>query len=405
MRRLPLSLLTLLVSSSFMSTSALAAAFQLYELGTPIIGTAGVGQAAVAEDASISYFNPAGMGLLNQSQFMLGAQVLLPYTNFSKNTANTISGGNASNAGMLTPGMDVYYVYQYSPSLKFGVSLTAPYGGSLNYTDGWAGRYIVQDVLFYTLNLNPSIAYRVNNWLSLGAGVAVEYMNLQETVALPIEPLVDGQIDLKLDNFAYGFNLGAMLTPYQSTRIGIAYRSRIKHNLHGSTTFLRVTDEPGTSTQMIMPQNVIVSLAQDLSCQFTLLAELGWSNWSSMQNTILHVDRFSETTPRHWNNTYRAGLGGQFKATPDFTLQAGASFDSSPTNTSHRLPDMPMDRQIRLGVGILYAMMKPVTLGVSYEYMNLGKGDIHNVSSNGVLAGSYSRNYANTVQVSLNVAT
>lgn len=404
MRRNSLSSLTILIASSLVSTSSLAAAFQLYEMSTPIIGTAGVGQAVVA-DASTAYYNPAAMGLLNQSQFMLGGQVLLSYVNFSKNTANTISDGNGNNAGMLTPGMDVYYVYQYSPNLKLGVSLTAPYGGALNYTDGWVGRYVVQDLLFYTLNLNPSIAYRFNNWLSVGGGVAVEYMNLSETVALPYQPNIDGQINLKLDNFAYGFNLGVLLTPYQSTRIGIAYRSRIKHDLHGSTTFLRITEEPSTSTQMIMPHNVILSLAQDLSCQFTLLAELGYANWSSMQNTILHVDRFSATTPRHWNNTYRAGLGGQYKATADLTLQAGASYDSSPTDTSHRLPDMPMDRQIRVGAGVLYHLIKPVTLGVSYEYWNLGKAAINNVSSNGVLAGSYSRDYANTVQVSLNVET
>lgn len=381
---------------------AFAAAFQLYELGTPIVGTAGVGQAAVAEDASTSYFNPAGMGLLQHSQFMLGSQLLLPYVNFSKNASTTILGDNGGNAGTLTPGMDLYYVYSFSPCLKFGISLTTPYGGMLTYNDGWVGRFIVQTATFYAINANPSVAYRFNEWVSVGAGVSLEYMNLQETVALPILRLVDGQAKIVVADFSPGFNLGVMFTPYETTRIGVAYRSRITHDLRGNTTFLRIAATPKTSTKMIMPNNVIASIAQDIN-QFTLLGELGWSNWSTMQNTILTVSSFSAVIPQDWHDTYRIGLGMQYRLNPCFLIQTGASFDSSPTSSSKRLPDLPMDRQIRVGAGIMYTMIRHVVLGASYEYWNLGNAHINNVSSNGVLSGSYSRNYSNTFQVSVNV--
>jgi long-chain fatty acid transport protein len=76
MKHFRLALLSTLIGTSVISKASFAGAFQLYELGTPIIGTAGVGQAAVAEDASTAYFNPAGMPLLQNSQFMLGAQML-----------------------------------------------------------------------------------------------------------------------------------------------------------------------------------------------------------------------------------------------------------------------------------------------------------------------------------------
>ncbi len=407
MRFFRLSLLTTFITTTVFSHAALAAAFQLYELGTPIIGTAGVGQAAVAEDASTAYFNPAGMALLKTSNVMVGSQLLLSYANFSRNTsATTILGNNGGNAAGLTPGVDLYYAYSYSPNLKFGISLTSPYGGMLNYNDGWVGRFVVQGVTFYTLNLNPSIAYRINDKVSIGGGLSLEYMNLQETVALPIPitPLVDGQAKVNLDSWAPGFNLGVMFTPRESTKIGIAYRSKITHDLHGSTTFLRITSTPNTSSQMVMPQNIIMSLAQDIK-QFTLLGEVGWANWATMRDTTLTVDGFSAVTPRDWNNTYRIGLGGQYKINPLFLVQAGASFDSSPTNSSHRLPDLPMDRQVRLGIGLMYTLIKQVTLGASYEYMNLGHANINNFSSNGALVGSYSRNYANTMQISLNVET
>jgi len=403
MRHLRLSLLTICLGTSLLSNVANAAAFQLYEQGTPIIGTAAVGQAANTSDASTAYFNPAGMAALPSSEFMLGSQMIFPNTHFSPNTANTISGGSGGNAGTLTPGMSMYYVYSYAPRLKLGVALTSPYGGSLTYDDGWVGRYNVQNAFFYTINLNPSLALQVNKWLAVGAGVSVEYMSLQQTTALPLIPLVDGQINVKVTDYAPGANFGVMLTPSKATTVGIAYRSQITHDMHGNITFLRITDQPNTSTKMVMPQNVIASWTQDLSDRFTLLTELGWSNWSSMKNTTLNVAGYSVVTPLNWNDTYRVGLGGKFKVTPAFVLQAGASYDSSPTSTANRLPVLPMDRQVRLGVGFLYTMHKIVKLGMSYEYWNLGNAPIHNTSSAGVLAGSYSTNFANTLQASINV--
>ncbi len=388
----------------FFTEFAYAAAFQLYELGTPIVGTAGVGQAVVAQDASIAYFNPAAMTLLPSSQAMIGSQVVLPYTNFSPDSANTIHGNNGGNAGDVTPGAAFYYVYSFSPKLKFGISLTSPYYGALNYNDGWVGRYEVQQITFYTLNLNPAVAYQLTDWVSIGGGVSIEYANLNETLAIPIVKGIDGQADLKLDNTSPGFNLGVLLMPTKTTKVGVAYRSQIVHHLGGDVSLFDVSATPNASTKMTMPANVIASIAQQVTDKLTLLGELGWADWSSMRDSVVFVDNYSATIPQNWNNTYRVGLAGQYQFTPDFQFELGGSYDSSPTTSDKRTPELPMDRQLRLGTGITYAIIKPVKLGASYEYINFGKASISNTSSNGTLSGDYSRNFANVFQLSLNVA-
>ncbi len=397
------------LSALLFSGTTFPAAFQLYELGTPIVGTADVGQAAVASDASTAYFNPAGMIELPTSEFMLGTQTILPYTKFDINNQNTIRGNNGGEAGVLTPGMALYYVYSYSPKLKLGVSFVSPYGGLLNYADGWVGRYMVQDTQFYTLNLNPSVAYKVNKWLGIGGGFSVEYANLYQTVALPtsfIDPVIggvlDGQANIKATNTHTGFNLGVIITPYPKTKIGIAYRSQIVHNFKGTTTFLRILTTPATTTQMTMPQNVIVSIDQKITNKLNLLGEFGWSNWSAMKKSTVTIDSLTATTVLDWTDTYRGGLGIQYQLKPNWKLQAGASYDSSPTNADKRTPDLPMDRQIRAGAGFIYTMKDIIQIAASYEYINFGDADIHNVSSNGVLSGSYSKNWANVLQVSVN---
>jgi long-chain fatty acid transport protein len=258
-------------------------------------------------------------------------------------------------------------------------------------------------MLLYTLNLNPAVAYQINDWAAVGVGISLEYANLYQTVALPITPIVDGQATIKADNTSPGFNLGALFVPSPATKIGIAYRSQIIHNLRGNLSFMNLAITPSASTKLVMPSNIIASITQDIANRWILLGELGWANWSSMVDTIIHVDGFSAVNQQNWHDTYRIGLGAHYLLTQSFVLAAGVSFDSSPTSSSIRLPDLPMDRQIRAGMGLQYALNKAVNLGVSYEYLNLGNASINNTSSNGVLAGSYARNNANMVQASLNV--
>lgn len=404
MKGFRLSLFSLAVGSLLSSSLANAAAFQLYEVGAPVVGAAAVGQTTL-NDPSTAYFNPASMVQVQGTQFMLGSQAILQYTNFSPNPGTTITGGNGGSAGGLLPGVSGFFVHTINPKLKAGVSLTMPYGGALSYDNFWVGRYVVQQMVLYTLNLNPSLAYQINDWASVGGGIVIEYANLYQTVAIPISssPAVDGQGTLKLDNTSPGINLGALFTPAPNTKIGIAYRSQIIHNLRGSTSFANITTTPGTSTKLVMPANIIASIAQNITPKVTLLGEAGWANWSSMRNSVIFIDGYSLSTPQDWNDTYRLGIAGRYQFTSDFLGQAGISYDSSPTSASKRLPDLPMDRQIRVGAGIEYMMVRAATLGLSYEYMNLGKASINNTSAAGVLSGNYSRNYANVFQASISI--
>lgn len=383
--------------------TAFSAAYQFYELGTPVIGTAGSGQAALANDASTAYFNPAGMEQLETNEFMLGSQLIVPYTNFSRNRATTISGDNGGEAATLTPGLDIYSVYSITSKLKLGASLTSPYGGMLNYNDGWVGRYIVQDTQFYTLDLDPVIAYQFNDKIAIGGGLVVEYANLQQTVALPLKPHEDGQLNIKANNTDFGLMLGVLLTPTETTKIGVNYHSKITHHLKGNSSFLRINATPATATQMISPQNVVMSISQKVTDKWSLLGDVGWSNWAVMQNTFVTVLGFTSTTPLDWKNTYRLGLGSQYQFTSNLLFQAGVSYDSSPIDTLHRLPDLPMDSQLRVGTGVIYAPIEAIKMGFSYEYIHLGSAPINNTSFDGRLVGSYSRNIANVLQVSINV--
>src|SRR5580658_3527120 len=151
-------------------TSARASGLLLYETGAPDLGTASAGRAAMAADASTAAANPAGMTLLDRSQLLSASGALLPSTNFDVAPETTTKGGGGGNAGVFFPIGGFFYVYRLSERVRLGVAVDSDFAGNFNYGKTWVGRYYVTREPLITGGVNPSIAYEVNDWLSVGAG-------------------------------------------------------------------------------------------------------------------------------------------------------------------------------------------------------------------------------------------
>src|SRR5271154_2877367 len=166
-RRGRLSALIVAILVLVSSHRVFASALELYETGAPDLGTASAGRAAMAADASTAAANPAGMTLLNRSQLLGAAGALLPSTNFDVAPQTTPSGGGGGNAGVFTPLGSFFYVYKLAERVRLGVALFSDYGLGGNYGKTWVGRYYVTEESLITSKVNPSIAYMVNEWLSV----------------------------------------------------------------------------------------------------------------------------------------------------------------------------------------------------------------------------------------------
>jgi len=162
--------LTLILTTVILQRIAWCAALELYETGAPDLGTASAGRAAMAQDASTAAANPAGMTLLDRSQLLGAAGALLAFSNFDVAPQTTTKGGGGGNAGVFIPFGSFFYVYRLSDRLRLGFSFFSDFGLSQNYGKSWAGRYYLTSESLITSKANPSIAYMINEWLSVGAG-------------------------------------------------------------------------------------------------------------------------------------------------------------------------------------------------------------------------------------------
>jgi long-chain fatty acid transport protein len=212
--------------------AAWGAGLWLYESGGPDLGTANAGRAALAADASTAGTNPAGMMRLDRSQMLGVVQGLYVNSRFDTQSSG-FGGGDGGNAGGFVPSGGLHYVHRLTDDFRLGITAGSYFGLGVDYGDNWAGRYYSTEAEMLTFGVNPGIGYRVNNWLSAGAGFSVLYATLNQKVAINNSAvpgqagLSDGKLKINDDDVAYGFNLGLMLTPRDGTRFGITYRSEV----------------------------------------------------------------------------------------------------------------------------------------------------------------------------------
>ena len=362
----------------------------LYETGAPDLGTASAGRAAMAADASTASSNPAGMTLLDRSQLLGASGAILPSTNFDVAPQTTTPGGGGGNAGVFLPLGGFFYVYRLSERVRLGVAAVSDFGGAFNYGKQWTGRYYVTQEPLITGKVNPTIAYMVNDWLSVGAGFSFSvgrllFQSKVNNTILPRLPRPDGGLGIESWDEAFGGNVGILLTPIKKLRVGLTYQSPIDykfgfrpHLTNLGPLFSRLRQRIGgtkINIPMEVPQQVMLSGLYDVTSYWSLMGNVGWQNWSAFGEFPVGISSLKQRSVDvnlNFSDTCQVAIGQQLRFGEKWLWSAGFAYDSSPVSRANRAPTLPLDRQLRYGTGIQYEINRDVTAGAAWEFMDAG---------------------------------
>jgi long-chain fatty acid transport protein len=401
-------------------TTARAGGFFLYEIGTSDIGLASAGYASRAQDASTVFTNPAGMTRISGSELTVGAQGLYTHLVFSPNNLTTKSGTDGGNALLPAPAASIFYVHSLSPNLKLGIGNCTYFGGALEYNLNWVGRYHLQGATILGTSILPTIAYRVNRWLSVGAGFNVMIGYLKEKVAVnnltPGSP--DGQMSLKSWTAGIGGNIGVLVEPDADTRFGVQYLTPVSLNFGDVPHFsglgpglVRLFKKRGifganVDLGLTVPQGLLFSAFHQLNDQVAVMGDAGWQNWSKFGSPSIGINSNnpkSVTGNLRYQDTFHLAIGTQYRPSQPWTLSAGFAFDNSMVSSASRSVSSPVGDQYRYGMGAQYAMSDSLTLGFAYEFLwegdmglSQGRGPVL-----GTVAGQFSGAYINFFCINL----
>ncbi len=378
------------------SGAASASGFQLMEQNASGIGNAYAGSAAVAENASTVYFNPAGMTQLQDREVSLGVSAVNPSFKFNDKGSKVGSlgtsgeGGDAGGWSVLPNG---YASWALTKDVYAGIGISSPFGLKTEYDDYWVGAAQARSFEIKTVNINPSLAWRVNDKWSLGAGLnwqrlEATYKRLASTGAASVK--------MTLDDDTWGWNVGALYTVSSSTKLGFSYRSAIKHETEGQTDSNGVKAN-NTKATLKLPDTAIISVAQQLSDRWQMLGDLSWTGWSSIPRVnIINADTgaVSQVLETDFRNTWRIALGANYKYNDAWKFKYGIAYDQTPVKRAeNRLVSLPDNDRVWFSFGAQWTPNKAsrVDLGVSYIHVRDSKIDNDQTSNTrGRVTGEYS---------------
>lgn len=441
-------------------------AFALAEQNVMGLGNAFAGAGATAEDANTIWFNPAGLGRLSLTQFETAIHLVKPSAKFSDNGSQAALGqplgSNGGDAGDLAAIPNLYGTMAISPTLRVGLGINAPFGLKTEYDNGWLGRYQALKSEIKTVNINPAIGWRATDRFWLGAGVnyqqfkatltnnvnysaalAQGYSQLAAAGQIPASAVpsliaatsgLDSFVSNTGDDWSWGWNIGAMLSfngdannDPGASRLGLSYRSKVKHNVTGTVSF----DNPAIPTlggplaalnpavqgvsaainqtrlfnsgimiDVELPDTASLSYYHKLSDQLELLGDVTWTGWSSIKE--IAINRTAGTTlgvlPENFKNTWRYSAGLNYNPNERLVLRAGVAFDQSPVNDTDRSARLPDNDRTWLALGARYKYTRAINFDVAAAYIFVKDSSINtsgspaSVAGNGLVKGDYRNN-------------
>jgi long-chain fatty acid transport protein len=398
---------------------ASASGFQLLEQNGSGLGNAHAGAAAAAEDASTIFFNPAGMARVHGRQLVFAGNLVQPYVTFDDAGSSPgplqPTGGEGGDAGSPAAIPSAYFSWEVAPNVLWaGVGVNAPFGLMTEWDADWVGRFhaIKSDVK--TINVNPSLAFRFNEYFSIGAGANYQWITAELSNAVNYSALVaapppagagpgalpilgatctgaaptgagcQGVATVKGDDRSWSWNVGILIEiPSTETRIGATYRSSMKHELEGNVAFANRPAVLATNprlangdirTEIELPDSASIAISQQLA-KLQLLADFSWTGWSKLQS----LDIFRSggplagsgltSTPLEFEDSWRVGLGANYQFTDPLKWRVGVAYDTAPVKDEFRTPRLPDQDRIWLATGAQFAVTKALVIDAGLAWL------------------------------------
>jgi long-chain fatty acid transport protein len=367
------------------TAAANAGGFAIREQSAYGQGTSYAGVAA-GGDLSTMYWNPAVM-----TQFA-GIQSASSYSGIYPYAANTPSAG--STLGVLGGTNNTidnafvaasYMSYQLNPRLWLGVSFNAPFGLTTSFPNLWAGRDYAANTTLRTYNAAPSIAFKLNDWISVGAGVQIQYgsADLSRGITVPTAfgPLPLDSADIWGHGWGYGFTAGLTLTPTPTTTIGIGYRSALNQKIDGTLQQTGAIPLPATtngavSTTIDLPDMASLGIRQQVGPQWTFMGTVEWTDWSRIGTSDVTsaaggpalIGGKPVTIAFNYDDGWFFALGAEYKWTDRLTVRGGVAYEISPITDDVRIPLLPDNDRTWLSVGATWQIWKGFLVDLAYSH-------------------------------------
>ncbi|ERE16260.1 OmpP1/FadL family transporter [Pseudogulbenkiania ferrooxidans] len=442
LKHLSLSVMIMGTALGLASTQAAASGYQFGSQSVSGQGTAHA-NGAEANDPSTIFTNPAGLSRLDGTQLVIGGTLVVPHSEYTDNGSKNVLGQptGGGNGGTFAPkavaAPTFYLSHKFNDKITAGIGMYVPYGAKLDYGFDWAGRYALKSINLQSLNINPSISFKLDERHSFGFGVSAQYMDAtleqmadattgingalakQGLPAAAIQALGvkgDGLAHVEGNDWGFGWNIGYMFQLNENTRFGLAYRSSVKQSLQGSSTwtFNNVTNNrlliPGlginipanslgaiakgkhpnasASVDVTTPETASANFFHQLNPKVALMGDVTWVRNSRMQQIDIKQSTVNGTAQgdlvlhQNWKDTWRVSFGSNYQLNDSWMLRGGVAWEQAPLQSDdQRHPAIPDSDRIWLSFGANYKINKQSSLDLAYSFIDFKNANVNYTDS------------------------
>jgi long-chain fatty acid transport protein len=361
------------------SASANAAGFYIQEQSVSGLGSAFAGSVTNIDDPSTVYFNPAGMTKVRGIQAQAAGHLLLPSSDLTDTGSTAPAGAPAigtddgGNPYSPSPVPNGFYTHQVNDQFWFGLGVTAPFGLANEYNDNWFGRYDSIETELLTLDIQPTVAFKINDKLSVGGGVNIQYADAKLTNAAYFGGGLEGVSELEGDDWSYGYTLGLQYKPFESTTLGLSYRSAVSHTLEGSVSAegTAADFDVGGQADLNLPDVATIGIAHNVTDKLTLMGQATWFGWNNFEDIDAEVDSGSDPAAvvQNYQTTWAFAVGAEYDYSDAWTFRGGMQFDQTPTTDEYRTTRTPDGDRTWLSGGATYSLNDKIDIDLAATYI------------------------------------
>lgn len=385
----------LLTAAALSAQTASAAGFQLTEQSSLGAGRAYAGAGIVGDDLSAVHYNPAGMTLLPGTQMQAGSvwiEVNAEYDGDHGASENGRYKGQAIPAGYIT--------HQLTDDVWLGLGLTVPFGMGTDYDKEWEGAERGYTSTILTFDINPNVAWKVNDFLSVGGGISLQYAKAKLGARLKGYHRLVGEYDagngkINADSWDWGWNFGIMVSPTERLRLGLSYRSSITHDAEGDFDYQpsnRAIDLASMAGQRLTaatfdskatvktPDTIMFTTTWEATDNLRLSTLIRWAKWSNFKSLTIKNDGFASATyDNDWEDTWLFSVGADYKLNDAWTVRGGVAYEKDPVgDNSKRMAVIPDTDRLWLSLGATWNASKNIQIDGGFSYLKgIGNRDLY----------------------------
>ncbi|KDO13000.1 aromatic hydrocarbon degradation protein [Vibrio metoecus] len=370
------------------STFTQAAGFQLAEYSATGLGRAYAGEAAIADNASAQWRNPAMLTYLEGTQVSIGAIYVNPNVDVNGTVQHTYLGqGQASAKDFAHDAVvpNLYLTHPLSEQIVLGFALGTNYGMETDLGTDFAGSHFGNQASVISKEANLNIAYQILPQLSIGGGIryvmgeghfgatapAKNIVGIHPVTHQPIS--VPQGTTLKYmegEDNSWGWQVGSAWQINQDHRVGFAYKSEVVMDFEGHAEGVSYGSYKPGMMSVTLPATAELASFHQLNDQWAIHASINWTDWSSFKElTAVFPEKSDLIKSENWEDNYRFALGTTYQYDAKLALRAGVAYDTSAVDDKNRTATIPETDRTWVSIGGSYVATPQLTLDAGFTYI------------------------------------